>query len=104
MSKKSVCDFLRKCLEYADASISRKEKRGDDSEIIAEWHAYRNYTQYALEEVEKGDLDHWFVRDYSPAEYELDIEELDHPTRAAWLAAAASPRPCLLYTSDAADE
>lgn len=99
MSKKSVCDFLRKCLEYADASISRKEKRGDDSEIIAEWHAYRNYTQYALEEVEKGDLDHWFVRDYSPAEYELDIEELDHPTRAAWLAAAASPRPLALVST-----
>ena len=58
MSKKSVCDFLRRCLEYADASIQRKEARGDDSNIIAEWHAYRNYTQYALEEVEKGDLDY----------------------------------------------
>ena len=53
MSKISVCEFLRKCIEYADASIARKEKRGDDAGIIAEWHAYRNYTQYALEEVEK---------------------------------------------------
>ena len=53
MSKKAVCDFLKKCLEYADASIQRKEDRGDDSSIIAEWHAYRDYTQYALEEVEK---------------------------------------------------
>lgn len=99
MSKISICDFLRKCIEYADASIARKEKRGDDSEIIAEWHAYRNYTQYALEEVEKGDLDHWFVRDYSPAEMEIDIEELDHQTRARWLAASASPRPLALVST-----
>ena len=99
MSKKSVCDFLRKCLEYADASIQRKEARGDDSNIISEWHAYRNYTQYALEEVEKGDLDHWFERSFSKAEMELDVEELDHPTRAKWLAAAASPRPLALVST-----
>jgi len=99
MSKTVVCDFLRKCLEYADASIKRKEERGDDSDIISEWHAYRNYTQYALEEVEKGDLDHWFVRSFSQAEMELDIEDLDHPTRAKWLAAAASPRPLALVST-----
>ena len=52
MSKKSVCEFLRRCIEYADSSMKRKEERGDDSEIIAEWKAYRNYTQYALEEIE----------------------------------------------------
>ena len=99
MSKKSVCDFLRRCLEYADASIQRKEARGDDSNIIAEWHAYRNYTQYALEEVEKGDLDHWFERSFSKAEMELDVEELDHPTRAKWLTAAASHRPLALVST-----
>ena len=99
MSKKSVCDFLRRCIEYADSSMKRKEERGDDSEIIAEWKAYRNYTQYALEEIEKGDLDHWFERKFSKAEMEIDMEELDHITRAKWLTATASPRPCLLYTS-----
>ena len=103
MSKKAVCDFLKKCLEYADASIQRKEDRGDDSSIIAEWHAYRDYTQYALEEVEKGDLDHWFVRDFSQAEMEIDIEDLDHPTRAKWLAAAASPRPLALVSTRSKD-
>tara|TARA_B100001287_G_scaffold255053_1_gene238900 strand:- start:3237 stop:4010 length:774 start_codon:yes stop_codon:yes gene_type:complete len=99
MSKISVIEFLKKCIEYADASITRKEKRGDDSEIIAEWHAYRNYTQYALEEVEKGDLDHWFVRDYTPAEHEINVDDLDHPTRAKWLAASASPRPLVLVST-----
>ena len=85
MSKKSVCEFLRRCIEYADSSMKRKEERGDDSEIIAEWKAYRNYTQYALEEIEKGDLDHWFERKSPTADMELDMEELDHF--------------CLLYTS-----
>ena len=74
MSKRSVCDFLRRCIVFADASMKRKEERGDDSNIIDEWKAYRNYTQYALEEIEKGDLDHWFVRDFSHAEIEIDVE------------------------------
>ena len=99
MSKKSVCEFLRKCIDYADASIKRKEERGDDASIISEWHAYRNYTQYALEEIEKGDMNHWFERKFPTAEMELDIEELDHPTRAKWLAAAASPRPLALVST-----
>ena len=72
MSKTVITDFLRRCIEYADASISRKIDRGDDSDIIAEWKAYRNYTQYSLEEIEKGDLDHWLTRDISKAEMEID--------------------------------
>ena len=82
MSKKSVCDFLRRCIEYADASMKRKEERGDDSNIIDEWKAYRNYTQYALEEIERGDLDHWFERKFSTAEMEVEMDELAHITRA----------------------
>ncbi len=99
MSKTVITDFLRRCIEYADASISRKMDRGDDSDIIAEWKAYRNYTQYSLEEIEKGDLDHWLTRDISKAEMEIDMEELDHVTRSQWLAASVSPRPLALVTT-----
>ena len=99
MSKKSVCDFLRRCIEYADSSMKRKEERGDDSSIIAEWKAYRNYTQYALEEIEKGDLDHWFERKFSKAEMEIEMDELDHSTRAKWLTASASPRPLAMVST-----
>ena len=53
MSKLSVIKFLRNCVEYADASIARKEKRGDSEDVIAQWHTYRDFTQHALEEVEK---------------------------------------------------
>ena len=99
MSKRSVCDFLRRCIEYADASMKRKEERGDDSSIIDEWKAYRNYTQYALEEIEKGDLDHWFERKFSKAEMEIEMDELDHNTRAKWLTATASPRPLAMVST-----
>ena len=39
--------FLRRCVTYADASIERKMKRGDDEEIIAKWQAYRDFTEHA---------------------------------------------------------
>ena len=39
----------------------KKGRERDGSTVISEWHAYRNYTQYALEELEKGDLDHWLA-------------------------------------------
>ena len=31
-----IIDFLKKCIDYADSSIERKKKRGDDEEIISE--------------------------------------------------------------------
>ena len=99
ISKIVIIEFLNKCIAYADSSIKRKEDRGDDAEVISEWNAYRNYTQYALEEIEKGDLDHWFIRETPKAEVEMVMDELNHATRSKWLSAAASPRPCLLYTS-----
>jgi len=94
-----IIEFLKKCIAYADSSIERKESRGDDTKIIAEWNAYRNYTQYALEEIEKGDLDHWFTRPESKAEMEIDMDELDHASRSQWLSAAASPRPLALVST-----
>ena len=99
MNKVAITYFLKKCIEYADSSIERKKERGDDSEIIAEWQAYRNYTQYALDEVEKGDLDHWMERDFSTAVNEINLDELDHPTRAKWLASSVSPRPLALVST-----
>ena len=99
MSKIVVTNFLKRCIKYADDSISRKNERGDDSEIIAEWNSYRNYTQYALEEIEKGDLDHWFARASEKAEMELNMDDLDHKSRSQWLSAAISPRPLALIST-----
>ena len=99
ISKIAIIEFLNKCIVYADSSIKRKEERGDDPEVISEWNAYRNYTQYALEEIEKGDLDHWFTRPVTKAEIEIQMDELEHSVRSQWLSAAASPRPLALVST-----
>ena len=51
--------FLRRCVTYADASIERKKQRGEDEGIIAQWQAYRDFTEHAADEVASGDLDTW---------------------------------------------
>ena len=51
--------FLRRCVTYADASIERKKKRGGDEGALAQWQAYRDFTEHAAEEVASGDLDTW---------------------------------------------
>ena len=63
MSKEAVCDFLRRCVLYADSSINRKKDRDEDATEIGRWAAYRDFTAYALSEVERGELDDWFESD-----------------------------------------
>ena len=54
--KEHVISFLKNCIAYADASIERKNKRGETDDI-SKWEAYRDYTAHALMEVEAGELD-----------------------------------------------
>ena len=56
MSKEAVCDFLRRCVLYADSSINRKKERDEDMAEIERWAAYRDFTAYALSEIERGEL------------------------------------------------
>ena len=55
--------FLRRCVIYADASIERKKQREGNEDIIAQWQAYRDFTEHAVEEVASGDLDTWLEDD-----------------------------------------
>ena len=59
-SKEIVKDFLRRCIEYADETIAKKTESGDDPEGLAKWIAYRDYTEYAIKEIDSGELNHWF--------------------------------------------
>ena len=54
-----VVSFLRRCVRYANDSIDRKTKRGDQEEEISRWLAYRDFTEHAVMEVSRGDLDSW---------------------------------------------
>ena len=54
-----VVSFLRRCVRYANDSIDRKTKRGGQEEEISRWSAYRDFTEHAVMEVSRGDLDSW---------------------------------------------
>ena len=54
-----VTSFLRKCVTYANDSISRKRDRGDSEEEIEKWETYRDFTEHAVMEVSNGELDEW---------------------------------------------
>ena len=113
MSKDAVCDFLRRCVQYADLSIDRKMERDEDVVEIERWTAYRDFTAYALSEVERGELDDWFENDGEVGQKREtllgqpmgdgvrndSVDALEHPERAAWLSALIAPRPVVLLST-----
>ena len=93
--KAVVADFLRKCVDYANASIARKQARGQD-ELIPAWQTYIEFTQHAIDEIHTGKLDSWFERESRPdlsTRTRLDIMEFTHKERSAWLAGAPACSP-----------
>ncbi|MDG1526009.1 MAG: flavin reductase [Candidatus Thalassarchaeaceae archaeon] len=113
MSKEAVCDFLRRCVLYADSSINRKKDREEDRGEIERWAAYRDFTAYALSEVERGELDDWFQSDGEAERKQATflgipmgenvrndpMDALEHPERAAWMSALVAPRPVFLLST-----
>ena len=99
--KAVVADFLTKCIDYANASIERKRKRGEDG-LIPAWETYIEFTQHSIDEIHSGKLDSWFERetrtDLSDAK-RIDIMDMDHKQRSAWLAGIVSPRPLILAST-----
>ena len=66
MDKKAiVADFLSKCIDYANASIARKQERGEQ-ELIPAWQTYIEFTQHAIDEINTGKLDSWFDQKPQP--------------------------------------
>lgn len=57
--RKLVANFLQHCIVYSDASIDRKEKRGDSRVEIDKWIAYRDFIKITLKEVKSKELDSW---------------------------------------------
>ena len=53
--KAVVADFLTKCIDYANASIERKKKRGEDG-LIPAWETYIEFTQHSIDEIHSGKL------------------------------------------------
>ena len=99
--KAVVADFLTKCIDYANASIERKKQRGE-VDLIPAWETYIDFTQHSIDEIHTGKLDRWFERDESSdlsQAKRIDIMDMDHPQRSAWLAGIVSPRPLILAST-----
>ena len=92
--KAVVIDFLHRCVLYSDESIQRKKERGDLEEV-PKWRAYRDFTDYAIKEIEEGKLDDWFSSpqpERGPLE-DLQISELEHQDRVKIVDGLIGPRP-----------
>ena len=96
--RQHVINFLTKCIEYADASILRKQARGDTEEI-PKWETYREFTRHALDEIKSGELNRWFPREDPTLQQEtstLDLSDMDHKARSLFLSNLVSPRPLVM--------
>lgn len=108
-AKKSVIDFLNRCVAYANDSIDRKKERGESDTEISRWEAYRDFTAYASDEISRGDLDDWFDEnnslkfDLSSGTESIEIEGMDHEERSRWLSAMVAPRPLILVSTMSAE-
>ena len=80
--------IFSKCVDYANASIARKQERGEQ-ELIPAWQTYIEFTQHAIDEINTGKLDSWFDQKPQPdltVAKKIDIMDMDHQSRSAWLA------------------
>ncbi len=96
--KQHVIEFLTKCIEYADASILRKQQR-NDSEEIPQWETYREFTRHALDEIQAGELDRWFTKTSPTLHVEAsthDLGNMEHKARSLFLSNLVSPRPLVM--------
>lgn len=100
-SKSAVRNFLRRCVSYSDASIERKLSRGGDENEVARWRAYREFTAYAIAEIDRGELDSWFDGETPstlPRESVGDSPAEIDPN-PNWLSALVAPRPVALLST-----
>lgn len=66
-----VSSFLKHCIVYSDASISRKKERGIDAKEIDKWIAYRDFLRITVKEIMSEELDSWLEEkdvSYKPGE------------------------------------
>ena len=67
--------FLRRCVIYANESLRRKTKRGEEEETIVKWTVDRDFTEHAAEQVAAGDLDSWL--EDGPVDFEPNNQDSD---------------------------
>lgn len=68
LAAQAVHDFLQRCRQWAaDVEIPKRLDRvaqgleAAEAAKLHEWIAYLKFTEHALAELERGELDHWFT-------------------------------------------
>ena len=66
--KRVVIDFLEKCNQYADGMMNKYESQlvddpdAEESKLkLLKWQSYKEFNEYAINELESDDLDDWFT-------------------------------------------
>ena len=66
--KQNIIQFLKLCVNYTEGSLERKSSRlknlnTSEAEIakieIEKWTIHKEFTEYTINELLKGDLDEW---------------------------------------------
>ena len=65
--KKIIVDFLQQCNKYSDEMLKKYEQQLTDEETkesapqkIHDWCVYRDFNEYAINELQGDQLDDWF--------------------------------------------
>jgi hypothetical protein len=62
-----VHDFLDRCRRWAERDLPRRveqvsaELQPEDAAKLHGWITYLRHTEHAIDELKKGELDHWFT-------------------------------------------
>jgi predicted DNA binding CopG/RHH family protein len=66
--KQIITEFLQQCNDYSDAMLKKYEQQLTDEETkesasqkIHDWNVYKGFNEYAIKELNRTDLDGWFL-------------------------------------------
>ena len=103
----AVAAFLRKCNEYAKASIERKQAVVNSTRF-RDGRPTSNSTNTPSKKLPTAPLDRWFqpTTSHQPPLLRLDVNAMEHVERSTWLNSVLSPRPVVVAGSldDAGNE
>ncbi|MBV1875394.1 MAG: hypothetical protein KUG50_02075 [Cycloclasticus sp.] len=65
--KSIIIDFLKQCNEYSDGMLKKyegqlieEETKSTAPQKIHDWNVYRDFNNYAINELKGDELDDWF--------------------------------------------
>ncbi|MBV1898807.1 MAG: hypothetical protein ACJA2Y_001019 [Cycloclasticus pugetii] len=67
IQKKIVIDFLKQCNDYSELMLNKYQQQLSDQDLkdsasqkIHDWNTYKDFNEYAINELDGDELDDWF--------------------------------------------